>query len=604
MGLAFVSGILAAGALTAPASAADRVTLADPVVTATGSLGGHITERDGAPLAGWPVYLYRDGARVATEFTDINGSYSFAELSAGEYQVSFVWTGIEQFIPGAIDLAGAGLFTVVAGENTVADDSILPATSLRGRLVDTDGRPQAAFQVRAYYTAPKSAEWYSAVTDQNGEWSIADVPAGNYQVSFANPQETRIQWAYGKADRDAATLISSAPRQTATVNDTWLPETTLVVKAVDASTGASVGDFCVRTNPDDPAVCSGANGTVVLANLPAARLTFDVETPAASYYTGKRGVSATPAANQTTTVTVPLVIGGKVAVTATDRVTGQAVGDSCFRLRAIGRPDTFGSGCTDASGRATTFEPVTPGTYEIFVQGPGPYGHQWVGASGGTGDQKAAARIVVKRGRTATAPVVRLDRAGTITGVVTGSDGAPLNRAGVSYTAIDFVGWGEPERVFTDAAGRYSIDNLGPYAWPLVFGGAGYPDQWSGNVGNRFQAVKIPVTAGGSSTYDIALTRTATLRGTLTPATDQVGLAAYNAVTGDLVGTFSRYDPENGIASYEIPLIGGQHVKLRRSVYGSVTPDPAWYANARDISTATKIRIPASGAKVLNLTYN
>jgi hypothetical protein len=35
----------------------------------------------------------------------------------------------------------------------------------------------------------------------------------------------------------------------------------------------------------------------------------------------------------------------------------------------------------------------------LFVQTPGKYGAQWVGKSGGTGDQRKAVRITVKAGK-------------------------------------------------------------------------------------------------------------------------------------------------------------------------------------------------------------
>jgi hypothetical protein len=155
------------------------------------------------------------------------------------------------------------------------------------------------------------------------------------------------------------------------VDYTWLPETTLVVKAVDSVTGAPVDGFCVHV-PDqtDEPVCSDTEGAATIAGLPATSLTFEVEPSPAGYRLGRRGLPATLSPNWTTTVTVPLALGGKVAVTATDRATGRAVPDTCFSLKSIGRPDTFGSGCTGARGRATTQPAVSPGTYEAFVQAP------------------------------------------------------------------------------------------------------------------------------------------------------------------------------------------------------------------------------------------
>jgi hypothetical protein len=121
----------------------------------------------------------------------------------------------------------------------------------------------------------------------------------------------------------------------------------------------------------------------------------------------------------------------------------------------------------------------------LFAIAPGRYGHQWVGKHGGTGDQKAAAHIVVKPGKTVTAPAVLLDPAGTVTGVVTGSDGKPVANGYAAFSAWGDAGPGWDTG--TNQNGRYTLGKLGPYAWPLLFGGGIDPRQWSGNVANRFQ---------------------------------------------------------------------------------------------------------------------
>ncbi|MDI6103059.1 carboxypeptidase-like regulatory domain-containing protein [Actinoplanes sp. NEAU-A12] len=386
--------------------------------------------------------------------------------------------------------------------------------------------------------------------------------------------------------------------------DEALPQaTTLVVKAVDSITGAPVGAFCVQAWELDEPVCGDTDG-VTLTGLPVGPARFNVEATDSEFYLAQRGATATLSADQATTVTVPLVFGGKVAITASDRVTGQATGGACFTLKAIGRPENFSGGCTGADGEGTLDTPVAAGTYTVFVKAPDSYGHQWLGRTGGTGDQKQAARVVVKPGKTTKAPAVRLDRAGSITGVVTGTDGTPRSGVNVNYRANANVASGEPGGVHTDDSGRYVIDELGPYAWPLLFSPSGeYPYQWSGNVGNRFQAVKIPVTAGGGSTYDITLAKGSTLRGTITPGSPEVRLLAHNAATGDLVGVFHGWDGQNDVTSYQIPLIGGQRVKLQWSLYQRANTG-AWHAGATDISTATKVGIPVSGVKELNLTPN
>lgn len=59
-------------------------------------------------------------------------------------------------------------------------------------------------------------------------------------------------------------------------------------------------------------------------------------------------------------------------------------------------------------------------------------------------------------------------RAGTVTGTVTDTSGTPQANAAVTNSAIE-PGPGPIGRIAsTDAAGRYTLTGLGPYAWPLM----------------------------------------------------------------------------------------------------------------------------------------
>jgi hypothetical protein len=578
-GFAVLSGILVAGVLSTPAAAADFATLT-----------GTLTDPSGQPATFAYVTAQGTDGQVGYTMTDDTGAYS-TDVAPGTYRVSFGWMSVTQWAHQQITAAEASTFTVAAGETVRVDDRVLAPGSLSGRLTEADGTPLAWSSV----TLRRGDEILaSSYTGEEGSYSFSEVLPGEYRLAFDGNGTVNYL-------PDAVTVVSGVN----TVADGVLPpETTLVVKAVDSITGAPVGAFCVQVWSKDAPVCGDADTPVTITGVSGTEL-LSVEPDESGFYVAERGKSVTLPANQTTTVTVPLVLGGRFGFSATARATGQAVESTCFTLRMIGRPENFPGGCTSEDGTGISSSPAPAGTYEAFVTAPGDYGHQWLGKSGGTGDQKAAARIVIKPGKVAKTPKALLDPAGSITGVVTGADGAPLRSIGVHHQANANFNSGEPGGVRTDASGRYVVGKLGPYAWPLLFSlSSEYPYQWSGNAGNRFQAVKIPVTAGGSSTYDIRLVKGSTLRGTITPGeSTQVRLLAHNAATGDLIGVFNNYDPENGISAYEIALVGGQQVKLQWSIVQGTDRD-SWYADAADISGATKVGIPRNGVKKLNLTYN
>ncbi|GIE28919.1 hypothetical protein Ait01nite_019640 [Actinoplanes italicus] len=578
----------------------------DETLLATGTVRGRLTTADGGPLVSAQVQLFEGDRQMYGGYTDDQGDYSFPALP-GEYVVGFQadLNGPDQYIPGAVDRSKATVFTVVAGQTVVADDSVLKPASVSGRLAGADGTPKAGFEVNV--TSTDDQRGYGATTGPDGTWRVDDVYPGEYQISFTNPAYSRTQWAYGKTSRDDAAVITVDGGASVTVDETWLTGATLAVKAVDEVTGAPVTDFCVQVEADggyDQGCATG--GTATVADLSPGAGVVDVLPGEATYFLRDDDNPVTLVSGQTATITVPLAKGGKVSLTAADRKTGAAVGETCFVLMTAGRgglPDGYDD-CTGSRGGVTTAA-LAPGTYAAFAVAPGTYGHQWVGPAGGTGDQRAAARIVVTADRTVTAPAARLDQAGSITGVVKGSDGTPIEDANVSFTAWSF-GSGPIHDVSTDSRGRYTLGKLGPYAWPLSFSANGHPRQWSGNVGNRFKAVHIPVKAGASATYNIKLSRGAALTGKVTiPAglpADGWRLTAINAVTGDQMAEFDSYAQGPG-GTYRMPVIGSQQVKISWLATGEGNiVKRGWYDHASDQSAATRVAVPASGAKRVDVT--
>ena len=272
-------------------------------------------------------------------------------------------------------------------------------------------------------------------------------------------------------------------------------------------------------------------------------------------------------ANQTVAVTVKMRPAARISTTVVDAATGAPVAGVCagaFKPKHVAQPDGFGY-CSDAAGRLTIGR-LTAGTYRLFVdptEAPR-YGRQWLGATGGTGDERQAASVTATAGEVATAPTVRLDPAGSIAGTVTdGTTGVPIEFSSVDLlTSHPGAGLSETS---TDEDGHYRIDRLGPYAWPLRFGATGYAGQWSGNAADRYAATPVQVTAGGVATGDIGLVRGVEVRGTValedgTPVDGYV--ATKNAETGDYAGTDYAED-----GTYLIRVIAGQRVSYAYDVY-------------------------------------
>lgn len=579
--------------------AAGQTVVVDDRLLPTGTLGGTLSGPDGGPLAEAEVTLYRGDSYVTGTMTDADGRYTFANVLPGGYQVGFrVGDGPTQYIRGTANPAEAATFTVVAGEHTVADDALMRVSTVQGRLTDSAGAAVAGHVVEVALDDESGQVRYETSTDDDGAWSVSGVFPGSYVVAFTRPDYSRRQYAYGKGTHAAAERIQVGPGTMVTVDDTWVDGATLTVTATDAQTGAPVSDFCVNVwNIDGNGCTTGTE--VTLEDLPEGTFGLSVTPGEKSFYPYAEGGTVTLTPGRTTAVSVPLTQGGKVTAVITDRATGAPVRGACIDLKVLGRGglgDNHGIKCSNANGRLTT-PAVASGTYEMFVYGTDGYGHQWAGETGGTGDQRAAARIKVKPGKVTRTPDVRLDPAGTITGTVTDADGRPLEHAYVSYSSWS-SGAGPSHGATTDAHGRWTLDELGPYAWPLLF--SHRSAIWSGGVGNRFDAEPVPVTSGSTTTYDTVLTTSSRLTGAVTGvagAGTYWRIEAVNAATGDEVGVADGRLGE----PYTIPLAGAQQVKLRWHQYGESSFSSGWYDGVGDQDSATKVWVPRSGTKTLDV---
>jgi hypothetical protein len=284
------------------------------------------------------------------------------------------------------------------------------------------------------------------------------------------------------------------------------------------------------------------------------------------------GGSATAAAQPAPAADVAAETGA-LSATVRDAATGQPA-STCVQLVPVER-DRYTqvyldewqlgrrSSCSDEHGQILA-EGVEPGRYQLFawesLSGERQYGRQWVGLRGGTGQRHLAAVIRVRAGAVATAPQIRLDPPGAITGTVTNAaTGQPVANAYVWWVPMVPHPKYTPDVAITDANGRYRIDGFGPYRWPLQFSGVAFATQWSGGTGNALLARTVQVRSGQTATLDQALRASTTVRGAI--LIDEVPsyapIIAFNAVTGDVVGV--DYIGE----TYQIAVLPGQVIKLR-----------------------------------------
>jgi hypothetical protein len=586
---------VAVAVLTIPGTAS-----ADPT---TGTITGLITGPDGAPAAGEVVHIDRSTWPPVswTATTDSTGTYSVADLPPADgYRVSVNRPAGRQYAHGKTDSNLADQFTVTSGGTTTVNERLLPVGTFTLTLTEWTGQPAPSAQV----ILTDQGRGYSAsgLTDAAGHITLT-VFAGPFEVllmpkgASGGLNFAREQFLHGKVRPEKPDVITVAPDGVTTVAEQLLQPGGLAITARDAVTGAPVSDFCVSHTSGGG--CATGTGPVTVTDIRPGPFSLLVYTNDGDY------LMADPApvvvGGQTTPYTADLRPAGRLATTIVAADTGAPLEGACVALVKAGTgnlPDDT-SDCSDASGTLTAGR-IEPGDYHVFVRAPAGsgYGAQWVGQSGGVGTATRATTVTVTGAATATFPTIRLDRAGTISGVLRSEAGVPIAWGTVSLHSFGQGGGAPSFTADVDSTGAYRFDWLGPYEWPLLFAVQEHAWQWSGGQADRRRATGIRVRAGQTTTYSPTLRVGTVLTGTVTNAAGQplpAQLRLRNTATGELMG--SGYTEAD---TYRCLVLGPQDVKLN----WFSGEQGGWYDNAGDFASATRIPIPRGGTKTLNLVLN
>src|SRR5690606_34584255 len=129
------------------ATAADATTN-DP---GTGSMAGHLVDQDGHPVVDAFVSVEGDTTfHFAFTFTDADGFWRLTDLPVDDYRVRFEPPdGPAQYAFGKWEFFEADLIPVVADQETIVDDQLLPFGTITGQLLDSNGDPAAFASVFA-----------------------------------------------------------------------------------------------------------------------------------------------------------------------------------------------------------------------------------------------------------------------------------------------------------------------------------------------------------------------------------------------------------------------------------------------------------------------
>jgi len=199
------------------------------MISGKGAIGGKVMDgaRMGSPITDAVVTaksaLHPD-APYTVSYPDANGWGTSATLSNGSYLILNVDPGdtitlyaskqdwkfptltVQTYADGVTETGMVGMSTVASG-------------SISGTVTDTSASPLPYVNVQVSDTA--SAMTYFGYTDQFGNYSVNNVPAGTYRVQFnySSGMVNKTVWYDKAATPDAATLVTvTAPNATTGIN--------------------------------------------------------------------------------------------------------------------------------------------------------------------------------------------------------------------------------------------------------------------------------------------------------------------------------------------------------------------------------------------------
>lgn len=193
-----------------------------------GSVAGRVTFTDGTAITRAVVEIMPvvSGDSSHTGWfgqavdVDAEGRYTFERVVEGDYLVAVhLWEmGFSDtfFYPGTTDRAAATVITVVEdGVLSDIDLAINPGGRISGQVTDQDGHPlphvEVLVQTKSGPAGPfRPDRFYWAATDEDGNYSVAGLPADDYYVrvetstGFAHV----VQWYDGVFDQASATPVT------------------------------------------------------------------------------------------------------------------------------------------------------------------------------------------------------------------------------------------------------------------------------------------------------------------------------------------------------------------------------------------------------------
>ncbi|WP_169907692.1 carboxypeptidase regulatory-like domain-containing protein [Priestia abyssalis] len=472
-----------------------------------GTLTGQVTDSNGTPIIGATVSVQLStgtGIIIASAVTDSNGIYTIPGLSSGTYTVNATAPNFQTAISGAV---------ISPNATTTVNFALAPNPgAITGQITDAQtGTPIAGANVEVRVVDSSGAIVATVFSDPNGQYLVNQLAPGSYTliISAGNFQTAAV-----------SEMVVSG--QTSTANVSLSPSPGSITGPVlNSQGGTPIPGAAVNVVNSQGAlittVLTSEDGTFVVNGLPPDQYTLTIF--ADNFQNGT--VGAFVQSNVTTPVTVSLVPQpGQITGTVNPVVTGTVA-------RLLDNNGRFiDSAVTNPDG-AFQFSNLAPGSYTVSATAPG------------FGTTNAGVTVVANQSSSVSLDLV--PNPGTVSGVITSSNGQPLANALVHITdstgtVIGFA--------FTDVQGQYTITNIPAGSYTLKASAENFIPSFVGvvlNPGQDLTGVNLSLEASpGSINGQITSSQTgAPIGGATVVVRDAVTQTILAAATTTIFGNYT-----------------------------------------------------------------
>ena len=304
------------------------------IASATGSIGGDITDMSSNGVSGARVMAYLGGELEGSDKSE-GGAYLITGLTAGTYELRILADGYEYRIETNV--------VVTDSQQTIKDITNLAAEGIiSGKATLSDGTTGVLGVLVSALLTSGSGPMLFANSDSSGDYSIKNLPAGTYNVQAYNSS-----YLFADVEQEVVTAGST----TSGVNFSETACGTLTGTVTDGSSGLE--DMMVYAfQPSDTSVSDSAftssNGSYSISLLPVGTYTVRVLTEDYNFEdnTGNSVTSGQTTSDVDLTGTASGKIAGKV--TRSDGTT--AISDADLIASKTSDQSLITSASTDANG--------------------------------------------------------------------------------------------------------------------------------------------------------------------------------------------------------------------------------------------------------------